>query len=159
MFPHIAGKGGLFEPRTSWDSSPSASHVLRTGGAVEARLLQVRGTVTDGDAQRDYGNTWQAATQAAEGGFVLVDTALSMRRVKRGIAVPWRGLTQERGQVRAGVVHYSAEGELDGVTCPEPDVLQGRQLLGHRSRLFQRGNTDDVVKDTLVTASTLLFNL
>ena len=32
--------------------------------------------MTDGDAQRDYGNTWQAATQAAEGGFMLVDTAL-----------------------------------------------------------------------------------
>lgn len=86
------------------------------------------GTPADGEARRDFGNTWQAVTQAAEGDarLVLCDTAefdsaawetLGYR--SRG---HWRGLTQERGfTVRNGVVHlFRREGELGGATCPAP---------------------------------------
>lgn len=84
------------------------------------------GTAADGEAQREYGNTWQAVTQAAEGGLVLCETASfdaasweSLGYRSRG---HWRGLTQERSfTVRDGVVHlFRREGELGGATCPAP---------------------------------------
>lgn len=85
------------------------------------------GTEADGEAQRDYGNTWQAVTQAAEAGMVLCDTAHfdaaaweTLGYQSRG---HWRGLTQERGfTVRDGVVHlFRREGELEaGMRNPAP---------------------------------------
>ena len=84
------------------------------------------GTAADGEAQRDYGNTWQAVTQAAEGGMVLCETATfdaaSWETLGYRSRGHWRGLTQERGfSVRDGVVHlFRRESELDGATCPAP---------------------------------------
>ena len=84
------------------------------------------GTAADGEARRDYGNTWQVVTQAAEGGMVLCETATfdasSWEILGYRSRGHWRGLTQERGfAVRDGVVHlFRREGELDGATCPSP---------------------------------------
>lgn len=84
------------------------------------------GTAADGEAQRDLGNTWQAVTQAAEGGMVLCETAFfdaaaweSLGYRSRG---HWRGLAQEREfNVRDGIVHlFRREGELGRAICPAP---------------------------------------
>lgn len=157
MFPHIAGKGRISLNRELLAGFFRAvSHVLAPGGAVEVALVAGQGgTATDGDAQREYGNTWQAASQAAEGGLVLVDTAPfdAAAWEARGYRSRghWRGLTQERGfQVRDGVVHlFRREGELDGAICPEP-VTYYRDVSFWVSNpdCFSEATLHDVVQDT-----------
>lgn len=128
MFPHIAGKGRISLNRELLAGFfRAATAVLAPGGAVEVALVAGQGgTPSDGDARREYGNTWQAAIQAAEGGLVLIDTAHFDAEAweSRGYRSRghWRGLTRERSfQVRDGVVHlFRREGELGDAKCPAP---------------------------------------
>ena len=164
MFPHIAGKGRISLNRELLAGFfRAAEAVLSPGGAVEVALVAGQGgTAADGVVRRDYGDTWQAATQAAEGGFVLVNTspfdasAWSARGyVSRG---HWRSRTlgapesQERSfTVRDGVVHmFRREGELGEATCPSHALTHTRDVSMWitRPETFREETLLDVVRET-----------
>ena len=164
MFPHIAGKGRISLNRELLAGFfRAAETVLAPGGAVEVALVAGQGgTAADGDVRRDYGNTWQPATQAAEGGLVLVNTApfdasawSERGYVSRG---HWRSRTlgrpesQERSfTVRDGVVHmFRREGELGEVTFPSHALTYTRDISMWitRPETFSEETLLDVVHET-----------
>eukprot|EP00740_Mantoniella_antarctica_P023304 CAMPEP_0198682450 /NCGR_PEP_ID=MMETSP1468-20131203/8723_1 /TAXON_ID=1461545 /ORGANISM="Mantoniella sp, Strain CCMP1436" /LENGTH=244 /DNA_ID=CAMNT_0044425389 /DNA_START=254 /DNA_END=985 /DNA_ORIENTATION=+ len=74
MFPHITGKGRISLNRQLLAGFfGAATQALSPGGTVEVALVAGQGgTVADGEAQRDFGNSWQVVTQAAKGNARLV---------------------------------------------------------------------------------------
>lgn len=160
MFPHIAGKGRISLNRELLAGFfRAAEPVLSPGGVVEVALVAGQGgTAADGDARRDYGNTWQVATQAAEGGLVLVNTAPfdasawnDRGYVSRG---HWRSRpeSQERSfTVRDGVVHmFRREGELEEKTSLSHALMYTRDvsmwITG--AEMFSEATLLDVVRET-----------
>jgi hypothetical protein len=160
MFPHIAGKGRISLNRQLLAGFfRAAERVLSPGGTIEVALVAGQGgTAADGDVRRDYGNTWQAATQAAEGGLVLVGTApfdatawCEQGYVSRG---HWRSRpkSQERSfTVRDGVVHmFRREGELQEATCPSHALAYTRDVSMWitSTETFREKTLLDVVHET-----------
>ena len=137
----------------------AAEPVLSPGGTVEVALVAGQGgTAADGDARREYGNTWRAATQAAEGGLVLVNTAPfdatawnDRGYVSRG---HWRSRpdSQERSfTVRDGVVHmFRREGELQEKTCQSHALTYTRDVSMWITgvEMFSEETLLDVVHET-----------
>ena len=160
MFPHIPGKGRISLNRELLAGFfRAAEPVLSPGGTVEVALVAGQGgTAADGDARREYGNTWRAATQAAEGGLVLVNkapfdaTAWNDRGyVSRG---HWRSRpdSQERSfTVRDGVVHmFRREGELQEKTCQSHALTYTRDVSMWITgvEMFSEETLLDVVHET-----------
>lgn len=126
MFPHIAGKGRINRNRELlFGYLSSARDVLAPNGLIEVALAPGQGgTSVDGSALRDYGNSWQAYTQGAEAGLVMIDVApfddAAWRALEYESRGHWRSAEAERGfRTEQGASHvFCREHERpDGAFC------------------------------------------